>query len=79
MSTSKRFAPQRPESGQAVSRLGEVAGSVISADVALFWDADSWWALESRGIPLADVDGWLEVEPEGVAVIREHGGATGAS
>ena len=43
------------ELGQAVSRLGEVAGSAVSADVALLWDADSWWALESRGIPLADV------------------------
>jgi beta-galactosidase len=43
------------ELGQAVSRLGEVVGSVVSADVALFWDADSWWALQVRGIPLADV------------------------
>ena len=43
------------ELGDAVSRLGEVAGSTVPADVAMFWDADSWWALENRGIPLAEV------------------------
>jgi beta-galactosidase len=43
------------ELGTALSRLGEIAGSVVTADVALLWDADSWWALEDRGIPLAEV------------------------
>jgi beta-galactosidase len=48
------------ELGEAVARLGEVAGSVVPADVALLWDADSWWALEDRGIPLAEV-GYLDL------------------
>jgi beta-galactosidase len=43
------------ELGRAVSRLGEIAGSTVPADVALLWDADSWWAMENRGIPLTDV------------------------
>jgi beta-galactosidase len=48
------------ELGRVVARLGEVAGSTVSADVALLWDADSWWALENRGIPLAEV-GYLDL------------------
>ena len=48
------------ELGRVVSRLGEVVGSVVTADVALLWDADSWWALENRGIPLAEV-GYLDL------------------
>src|ERR1035438_3813694 len=48
------------ELGRAVSRLGEVVGSTVPAEVALLWDADSWWALENRGIPLADV-GYLDL------------------
>jgi beta-galactosidase len=43
------------ELGRVVERLGEITGSVVPADVAMFWDADSWWALEDRGIPLADL------------------------
>jgi beta-galactosidase len=43
------------ELGRVVERLGEIAGSAVHADVAMLWDADSWWALEDRGIPLADV------------------------
>jgi len=43
------------ELGQAVSRLAEVVGSTVPAEVAMLWDADSWWALENRGIPLAEV------------------------
>jgi beta-galactosidase len=41
--------------GRAVERLGEVAGATVPADVALLWDPESWWAIENRGIPLADV------------------------
>ena len=43
------------ELGRVVSQLGEIAGSTVSADVALLWDSDSWWAMEDRGIPLTDV------------------------
>ena len=48
------------ELGRAVSRLGEVVGSTVTAEVSLLWDADSWWALENRGIPLAEV-GYLDL------------------
>jgi beta-galactosidase len=48
------------ELGSAVSRLGEVVGSTVAAEVSLLWDADSWWALENRGIPLAEV-GYLDL------------------
>ena len=48
------------ELGSAVARLGEVVGSTVPAEVALLWDADSWWALENRGIPLAEV-GYLDL------------------
>ncbi|HLI42227.1 MAG TPA: beta-galactosidase, partial [Streptosporangiaceae bacterium] len=35
--------------GEALGRLAEVSGSVVSAEVAVLWDADSWWALDSAG------------------------------
>ncbi len=41
--------------GQALERVGEIAGSTVRADVAVLWDADSWWALEDKGLPSADV------------------------
>ena len=36
--------------GEAVARLGELAGSTLSAQVAVLHDPDAWWALE-RGRP----------------------------
>jgi beta-galactosidase len=36
------------ELGRVVERLGEVAGSTISAEAAVVWDADSAWAMENR-------------------------------
>lgn len=42
--------------GEAVSRLGEVAGSRVRAEAALLHDADAWWALESQGLPSAELD-----------------------
>ncbi|TMR23727.1 beta-galactosidase [Nonomuraea turkmeniaca] len=42
--------------GEAVARLGELAGSTVTAQVAVLHDSDAWWALESDGLPSADLD-----------------------
>ena len=41
--------------GAAVRRLGEVAGSMVTAQAAVLLDADSWWALDSQGLRGADL------------------------
>jgi beta-galactosidase len=41
--------------GEAVRRLGEVAGSTVTAQAAVLLDADSWWALDSQGLRGADL------------------------
>jgi beta-galactosidase len=43
------------ELGQAVERLGEVAGSTVRAEAAVVWDADSWWALDGQRYTSADL------------------------
>ncbi|WP_055588430.1 beta-galactosidase [Peterkaempfera griseoplana] len=42
--------------GEAVARLGELAGSTVRAQAAVLHDADSWWALDTRGLPSAELD-----------------------
>jgi beta-galactosidase len=42
--------------GEAVARLGELAGSRVTASVAVLHDADAWWALGVDGLPSADLD-----------------------
>ncbi len=44
------------ETGEAVSRLGELAGSTVRADVAVLHDSDAWWALDVDGLPTAELD-----------------------
>ncbi|WP_457030709.1 beta-galactosidase [Kitasatospora sp. P5_F3] len=44
------------EAGEAVARLGELAGSTVRAGVAVLHDSDAWWALESDGLPSAELD-----------------------
>lgn len=39
--------------GQAVARLAEVAGSTVTAQVAIVHDADVWWALDVPSLPSA--------------------------
>ena len=41
--------------GAAMPRLGEVAGSTVTARAAVLLDADSWWALDSQGLRGADL------------------------
>jgi beta-galactosidase len=37
--------------GEAVARLTELAGSTVTARVAVLHDSDAWWALEMDGLP----------------------------
>jgi beta-galactosidase len=41
--------------GRDVSRLAEVQGSTVSADVALLWDTESFWAQDLEWRPSVDV------------------------
>jgi len=47
--------------GDALSRIAEVAappetGPIVSADIAVLWHADGWWALENRALPSEALD-----------------------
>jgi beta-galactosidase len=42
--------------GNAVARLGELAGSTVHADAAVLHDSDAWWALNTDGLPSSDLD-----------------------
>jgi beta-galactosidase len=45
------------ETGEAVERLGEIARSTVEgARVAVLWDADAWWALDTDGMPSRELD-----------------------
>lgn len=46
-----RIFSEAVQLGQVLECIGEVAGSVVSADVAILLDADSHWALETRSLP----------------------------
>ncbi|MCR3751919.1 beta-galactosidase [Lentzea californiensis] len=41
--------------GEAVSRLGGLAGSTVTADVAVLHDSDAWWAMNSDGLPSSEL------------------------
>ncbi|GAA1941776.1 beta-galactosidase [Kitasatospora viridis] len=42
--------------GEAVARLGELAGSTVRAEVAVLHDSDAWWAMDVDGLPSAELD-----------------------
>lgn len=42
--------------GEAVGRVAELAGSTVTAQVAVLHDSDSWWAMDVDGLPSADLD-----------------------
>lgn len=44
------------QTGEAVARLGELAGSTVSAQVAVLHDPDAWWALGVDGLPSPELD-----------------------
>ena len=37
-------------------RLAELEGSVVEAEVAILWDAEAWWAMQSTHLPSSDLD-----------------------
>ncbi|MGW6443013.1 beta-galactosidase [Lentzea sp. NPDC055074] len=42
--------------GAALARLAGLAGSTVTAEVAVLHDSDAWWALNSDGLPSAELD-----------------------
>ncbi|MFI9816364.1 beta-galactosidase [Saccharothrix variisporea] len=44
------------EVGAVVERLGEVAGSTVTAEVAVLHDSDAWWALTVDGLPSSELN-----------------------
>lgn len=44
------------DTGAVLTRLAEVAGSVVRARAAVLHDADCWWALDGQGLPSASLD-----------------------
>ncbi|MEV0239854.1 beta-galactosidase [Streptomyces sp. NPDC050674] len=44
------------QTGEAVARLGELAGSTVTASVAVLDDPDAWWALGVDGLPSSRLD-----------------------
>jgi beta-galactosidase len=42
--------------GAALRRLSPVGAGVIRADVAILWDAPSWWALQAPALPSTHID-----------------------
>jgi beta-galactosidase len=51
-----RIFREAAEVGRVVARLGELAGSTVTAGAAVLHDTDSWWALDARGLPSAGLD-----------------------
>ncbi|MFJ7244694.1 beta-galactosidase [Kitasatospora sp. NPDC098652] len=44
------------DTGEALARLGELAGSTVRAEVAVLHDSDAWWALGVDGLPSPELD-----------------------
>ncbi|MGY0458768.1 beta-galactosidase [Kitasatospora sp. cg17-2] len=57
--------------GAALRRIGEVAGSTVTGEVALLWDYENWWALELGGRPSVDLEYAAEAEAWHRAVWRQ--------
>jgi beta-galactosidase len=51
-----RIFREAVDTGAAVGRLREIAGSRVAPDVAVLHDSDSWWGLDSQGLPSSELD-----------------------
>ncbi|GAA4935049.1 beta-galactosidase [Streptomyces coeruleoprunus] len=51
-----RLFREAAATGEAVARLGELAGSTVRAEVAVLHDSDAWWALDVDGLPSPELD-----------------------
>nr|WP_062333463.1 beta-galactosidase [Herbidospora sakaeratensis] len=58
--------------GAEVGRLAEVAGARVTAEVAIVWDWESYWALELEWRPSAELRFLERVEAYYEALWREH-------
>jgi beta-galactosidase len=52
---SRRFR-ELTEFGASLPRLAEFDGSAVEAEVAILWDAESWWAMQATHLPSSDLD-----------------------
>ncbi len=52
---SRRFR-EVTEFGAMLPRLAELEESVVEAEVAILWDAEAWWAMQSTHLPSSDLD-----------------------
>ena len=52
---SRRFR-EVAEFGAMLPRLAELEESVVEAEVAILWDAEAWWAMQSTHLPSSDLD-----------------------
>jgi beta-galactosidase len=50
------------ELGALLPRLAELDGSTVEAEVALLWDAESWWAMQATHLPSEELDYLRTVE-----------------
>lgn len=53
--TDTRIWEEVVELGEILGRMDDVVGTTVSADVALLFDWQSWWALEAGSHPSVDV------------------------
>ncbi|QNE16921.1 beta-galactosidase [Kribbella qitaiheensis] len=58
---SRRFA-EIAEFGSRLPRLAEIEGGSVLAEVAILWDAEAWWAMQSTQLPSSDLDYLTAVE-----------------
>ena len=42
--------------GEALPRLAEADEGAVDAEVAILWDAESWWATDGPGLPSPEID-----------------------
>ncbi|WP_432947114.1 beta-galactosidase [Kribbella sp. CA-253562] len=54
-SSTRRFR-EVVELGAALPRIAEVEASAVQADVAILWDAESWWAMQATHLPSSELD-----------------------
>ncbi|GAA0958173.1 beta-galactosidase [Kribbella koreensis] len=52
---SRRFA-EVAEFGASLPQLAELEGSPVEAEVAILWDAEAWWAMQSTHLPSSELD-----------------------
>ncbi|TCC50611.1 beta-galactosidase [Kribbella capetownensis] len=52
---TRRFG-EIAEFGTLLPRLAEVEGSSVPAEVAILWDVEAWWAMQSTQLPSSGLD-----------------------